>query len=60
MVGTPAPKLVVGQDAYMVLDRYPSWFCGQRGKVVRVTPKGVHVQTAGELLRFDTDNVAFF
>jgi hypothetical protein len=42
-----APKLVVGQDVYMFLDRYPSWFSGKKGNVVRVTPKGVHVQTAG-------------
>jgi hypothetical protein len=42
MVGPPAPKLVVGQDAYMVLDRYPSWFCGQKGKVVRVTSSAIN------------------
>jgi hypothetical protein len=48
-------KLVVGQDVYMFNDHYPYWFCGQRGKVVEVTPKGVDVQTAGELLRFDND-----
>jgi hypothetical protein len=47
--------LVVGQDVYMFNDHYPHWFCGQRGKVVKVTPNGVDVQTAGELLRFDND-----
>ena len=52
--------LVVGQDVYMFNDHYPHWFCGQRGKVVRVTPKGVEVQTAGELLRFDTNNIPVF
>jgi hypothetical protein len=29
---------VVGQDVYMFNDHYPYWFCGQRGKVVKVTP----------------------
>lgn len=52
--------LVVGQDVYMFNDHYPYWFCGQRGKVVKVTPKGVDVQTAGELLRFDTNNIPVF
>ena len=47
--------LVVGQDVYMFLDSYPKWFCNQAGKAVRVTPTGVEVQTAGELLRFDND-----
>ncbi len=47
--------LVVGQDVYMFLDPYPYWFCSQSGKVVKVTPTGVDVQTAGELLRFDHD-----
>jgi hypothetical protein len=53
-------KLVVGQDVYMFNDHYPYWFCGQRGKVVKVTPEGVDVQTAGELLRFDTNNIPVF
>ena len=44
----------------MFNDHYPYWFCGQRGKVVKVTPKGVDVQTAGELLRFDTNNIPVF
>src|ERR1700741_125005 len=48
-------KLVVGQDVYMFNDHYPYWFCGQRGKVVKVMEKGVDVQTAGALLRFDND-----
>lgn len=50
-------KLVAGQDVYMFNDHYPYWFCGQRGKVVEVTPKGVDVKTAGELLRIDTNNI---
>jgi hypothetical protein len=53
-------KLAVGQDVYMFNHHYPYWFCGQRGKVVEVTPKGVDVQTAGELLRFDTNNIPVF
>ena len=53
-------KLVVGQDVYMFNDGYPFWFCGERGKVVSVTPTGVEVQTAGELLRFDTNNIPVF
>jgi hypothetical protein len=48
-------KLVVGQDVYMFNDAYPHWFCGQRGKVVNVSPTGVDVETAGELLRFGND-----
>jgi hypothetical protein len=52
--------LVVGQEVYMLLDPYPYWFCGQRGKVVKVTPTCVEVQTAGELLRFDTNNIPVF
>ena len=53
-------KLAVGQDVYMLNDHYPYWFCGQRGKVAEVTPKGVDVQTAGELLRFDTNSIPVF
>lgn len=47
--------LVVGQDVYIV--------CGHRlygydkGKVAKVTPSGVDVQTAGELLRIDANNI---
>jgi len=52
--------LVVGQDVYMFNDAYPHWFCSQSGKVVKVTPTGVEVQTAGELLRFDTNNIPVF
>lgn len=55
-----AKTLVVGQDVFMFLDQYPYWFCGQRGKVVKVTPTGVDVLTAGELLRFDTNNIPVF
>jgi hypothetical protein len=50
--------LVVGQDVYIV--------CGHRvygyekGKVVKVTPSGVEVRTAGELLRIDTNNIPVF
>ena len=58
---TIAPaKYVVGQDVYMFLDSYPHWFCNQSGKVVKVMPTGVEVQTAGELLRFDTNNIPVF
>jgi hypothetical protein len=52
--------LVVGQEVYMLKPPYPYWFCGQKGKVVKVTPTGVDVQTAGELLRFDTCNIPVF
>ena len=52
--------LVVGQNVYMFLDPYPKWFCNQTGKVVKVTPTGVGVQTSGELLRFDTNNIPAF
>lgn len=48
-------KLVVGQDVYVIKPPYPFWFCINEGKVVKVTPEGVDVQTAGELLRFDND-----
>jgi len=51
--------LVVGQDVYMFLDPYPKWFCGQRGKVIKITPTGVEVEVA-ELLRFDTNNIPVF
>jgi hypothetical protein len=53
-------KLVVGQDVYMFLDPYPYWFCANSGKVAKVTPDGVDVQTTGELLRFDTNNIPVF
>ena len=53
-------KLVVGQDVYMFNDAYPHWFCNESGKVVKVTPTGVEVQTAGELLRFDPNNIPVF
>jgi len=53
-------KLVLDQDVYMFNDAYPHWFCGQRGKVVNVSPTGVDVETAGELLRFDTNNIPVF
>jgi hypothetical protein len=52
--------LVVGQDVYMLKPPYPFWFCIDEGKVVKVTPSGVDVQTAGELLRFDTNNIPVF
>ena len=55
-----ATKLVVGQDVYMFLDQYPHWFCNQTGKVVNVSPTGVDVQTTGDLLRFDTNNIPVF
>jgi hypothetical protein len=53
-------KFVVGQDVYMFLDQYPHWFCNQTGKVVNVSATGVNVQTTGELLRFDTNNIPVF
>jgi hypothetical protein len=52
--------LVVGQDVYMLKPPYPFWFCIDEGEVVKVTPTGVDVQTAGELLRFDTNNIPVF
>ena len=39
--------LVVGQDVYMLKPPYPFWFCIDEGEVVKVTPTGVDVQTAG-------------
>ena len=53
-------KLVVGQNVYMFLDQYPHWFCNKTGKVVNVSPTVVDVQTDGELLRFDTNNIPVF
>jgi len=52
--------LVVGQDVYMLKPPYPFWFCIDEGEVVKVTPTGVDVQAAGELLRFDTNNIPVF
>jgi hypothetical protein len=52
--------LVVGQDVYMFLPPYPHWFCNNSGKIVKVTPTGVEVQTAGEVLRFDTNSIPVF
>lgn len=45
--------LVVGQDVYMHSGIY-----SQKGKVVKVTPSGVEVQTTDELLGFDTNGRA--
>jgi hypothetical protein len=58
--GIDIKTLVAGQDDYLLLPPYPYWFCGGRGKVVNVTSSGVDVQTAGELLRFDTNNIPVF
>ena len=52
--------LTVGQDVYMFLPPYPHWFCNNSGKIVKVTPTGVEVQTAGEVLRFDTNSIPVF
>jgi hypothetical protein len=47
-------KLVVGQDVYMSSGCY--W---NEGKVVKVTPSGVDVQTAHELLHFDANGRSY-
>jgi len=52
--------LVVGQNVYMLKPPYPFWFCIDEGKVVKVTPEGVDVQTVEETLRFDTNNIPVF
>ena len=52
--------LVVGQEVFMFNRNYPVWFCSNHGKVVKVTPSGVEVQTAGEVLRFDTNSIPVF
>lgn len=46
--------LVVGQDVYMFSGVY-----GNTGKVVKVTPLGVDVQTADEVLHFDTNGRSY-
>jgi len=48
--------LVVGQDVYVVCGRYGY----QKGKVLKISSSGVEVQTAGEPLRFDTNNIPVF
>jgi hypothetical protein len=45
--GMDTKTLVVGQDVYMLKPPYPFWFCIDEGEVVKVTPTGVDVQTAG-------------
>jgi hypothetical protein len=51
---TNTETLVVGQDVYMVSGCY--W---NEGKVVKVTPSGVDVQTAHELLHFDANGRSY-
>jgi hypothetical protein len=46
--------LVVGQDVYMFSGCYVD-----QGKVVRVTPSGVDVQTSDELLHFDNNGRSY-
>ena len=46
--------LVVGQDVYMLSGVY-----GNKGKVVKVTPSGVDVQTTDELLHFDNNGRSY-
>jgi hypothetical protein len=46
--------LVVGQDVYMLSGVY-----GNKGKVVKVTPSGVDVQTTDELLHFDNNGHSY-
>lgn len=53
-----ATKLVVGQDIYIVCGN--RFYGFEKGKVVNVTPSGVEVLTAGELLRFDSNNIPVF
>jgi hypothetical protein len=45
--------LVVGQDVYMFSGCYVT-----TGRVIKVTPSGVDVQTTDEIWRFDTDGKA--
>jgi len=46
--------LVVGQDVYMSSGCY-----GNKGKVVKLTPRGVDVQTDSELLHFDDNGRSY-
>ena len=46
--------LVVDQEVHMVSGCYSC-----KGKVVKVTPSGVDVQTSQELLRFDKDGRSY-
>jgi hypothetical protein len=52
-----ATKWTVGQHVYMFLDQYPPWFHNNAGTVVEVAERTVAVQTDGELLRIDTNNI---
>jgi hypothetical protein len=46
--------LVVGQDVYMISGCY-----GNKGKVVKLTRRGVDVQTDTELLHFDNNGRSY-